>query len=352
MRPLSRTAALLTCAAGVLLSLVPAAAQEQFAQEQFQVSAETDSQRLAPLTVNFRAQVSSGTDVRWNFGDGQAAQGRQVTHTYYQPGHYVAAVNLSRGRLPLGQSQLPIEVKSQGQERAKLVVLLGLDNVLLSDVGSVVYRPYQPHYSLNGQALDDRGSGRVTAALQPGTNTASLSLSGVGGPLKRSVSFTLPSSVQTSAVYEDQVLRAINLLRTSRYNCATGRTDGVARAPLTRSRVLDRAALAQALAMPAAGFVNHVSELDGSSPAQRIAAAGYPNANTAENLAVGQPTPAEAVSDWLNSPGHCASIMGDYTETGLSYVRVPGSEYLHHWVQEFGKPQRAAAAQSAKADGK
>ena len=73
MRPFSRTAALLTCAAGVLLSPVPAAAQEQFAQEQFQVSAETDSQRLAPLTVNFRAQVSSGTDVRWNFGDGQRA---------------------------------------------------------------------------------------------------------------------------------------------------------------------------------------------------------------------------------------------------------------------------------------
>lgn len=316
-----------------LLHLSPAPAAAQGAT--FQVSAQADSQRLAPLRVDFAAQVPQDVSVRWDFGDGSAAQGARVSHTYYRPGRYTAQLSLSRGGREVGRSQITVDVRSQGAERAGLVVLLGRGNVTLSDVGSVVYGPYQPRFTLNGQAT---GGGAVS--LRAGTHTAGVQIAGGGGPLSRTVRFQIPpGELLSSATYEEQVLQAVNLLRQSRYNCATRRTDGVARPPLTRVPALDRAALAHTLAMPFAGFVDHTSQLDGSTPAQRIQAAGYPSASTAENIAAGQPTPAEAVAGWLDSPGHCAALMGDYSQTGLSYVQVPGSEYGHYWVQVFGRPQ-------------
>ncbi|MDO4263759.1 MAG: CAP domain-containing protein [Deinococcus sp.] len=323
------------------LSAVPAAAQahaQAQAQTQggeFHISAQSDSRRLAPLRVNFSAQVPADVAVRWEFGDGSGAQGTQVSHTYYRPGRYAAQVILSRGGREVGRSQITVEAESQGAEKAGLVVLLGRGTVTLSDVGSVVYGPYQPRFTLDGQPV----SGQAVS-LRAGTYTAGVQIGGGGGTLNRSLRFQIPAGeLRSSVTYEEQVLRAVNQLRTGRYNCATGRTDGVARPPLTRVPALDRAALAHTLAMPTAGFVDHTSRLDGSTPAQRIQAAGYPNASTAENIAAGQPTPAEAVAGWLNSPGHCAALTGDYTQTGLSYVQVPGSDYVHYWVQVFGKPQ-------------
>ncbi|GHG08416.1 hypothetical protein GCM10017783_21270 [Deinococcus piscis] len=333
MRPRS----LFTLALLALLSLTPApaAAQAQGGTGTFQVSAEADSQRLAPLRVDFAAQVPGNISVRWDFGDGSGAQGTRVSHTYYRPGRYTAQVILSRGGYEVGRSQITVDVKSQGSEKAALVVLLGRGNVTLSDVGSVVYRPYQPRFTLDGQPV-----GTQAVGLRAGSHTASVQIAAGSGTLNRTVRFQIPAAeLRSSATYEDQVLRAVNLLRQNRYNCATGRTDGVARPPLTRVPTLDRAALAHTLAMPIAGFVDHTSQLDGSTPAQRIQAAGYPSASTAENIAAGQPTPAEAVAGWLDSPGHCAALMGDYSQTGLSYVQVPGSDYGHYWVQVFGKPR-------------
>lgn len=167
----------------------------------------------------------------------------------------------------------------------------------------------------------------------------SVQVIGAGGsPLTKSVSFTLPNTpFYSSAAYEAQVLAGINAARASGYSCATGKNDGPRRPPLTRSAVLDRAALGQAIAMPVANFMDHTSALDGSTPDQRIRAAGYPNASTSENLAAGQPTPTEAVEGWKYSPTHCAALMGDYAETGVAYVKAPGSQYTHYWVQVFGR---------------
>lgn len=329
MRPLALAFAATACLLG---SLVPVASAQ--AGGSFNVSLQADSRSLAPLLVEFSAQVPADVSVRWDFGDGGNGQGTAVSHTYYRAGTYTATVILSRGGREVGRSSLPVAVRSQGAEKAGLVVLFGRGTVSFSDVGSVVYGPYQPRFTLDGQSLGAESS----VALRPGAHTAAVQIKGSSGTLNRTLHFTVPAGqFLSSATYEDQVMKAVNTLRTNRYNCATGRTDGVARPPLTRSATLDRAALAQAIAMPVGGFVEHVSLLDGSTPAQRIAAAGYPNASTAENLAAGQPTPAEAVDGWLNSSGHCAALMGDYSETGLSYVRVPGSDYEHYWVQVFGK---------------
>ena len=49
---------------------------------------------------------------------------------------------------------------------------------------------------------------------------------------------------------------------------------------------------------------------DGTRPAQRVSAAGYEWAATAENIAQGQGTPRLVVQSWMASTGHCKNILG------------------------------------------
>lgn len=55
-----------------------------------------------------------------------------------------------------------------------------------------------------------------------------------------------------------------------------------------------------------------------------------------ENIAKGYRTPEEVVEGWMNSPGHRASMMGDYSDygnrMGVGVYRYRGVIY---WVQEF-----------------
>lgn len=57
-----------------------------------------------------------------------------------------------------------------------------------------------------------------------------------------------------------------------------------------------------------------------------------------ENLQAGAATPAEAVYQWMHSPGHRANILHrDYNALGVGYIYVPNSRYHHYWVQIFLK---------------
>lgn len=90
--------------------------------------------------------------------------------------------------------------------------------------------------------------------------------------------------------------------------------------------------------MKANNYFDHTG-LNGSSPTQRIKAAGYPNVSPCncnrrfyygENIARGQTTPAQVVRDWMNSPGHRANIMSkNFKEIGIG---IAGT----YWVQNFG----------------
>lgn len=57
-----------------------------------------------------------------------------------------------------------------------------------------------------------------------------------------------------------------------------------------------------------------------------------------ENLAAGQRSPDEVVTDWMNSPGHRANILGDYTNIGIG-VAVDASGCLY-WAQSFTKVKK------------
>lgn len=53
-----------------------------------------------------------------------------------------------------------------------------------------------------------------------------------------------------------------------------------------------------------------------------------------ENIAAGQKSPEAVMKAWMNSPGHKANILGDYTTIGIGCVKI-GNYY--YWTQCFGK---------------
>jgi uncharacterized protein YkwD len=70
---------------------------------------------------------------------------------------------------------------------------------------------------------------------------------------------------------------------------------------------------------------------DGSTPEDRVAAAGYPDYG-GENIAYGQASAAEVMSDWMGSPDHRRNIL-DCEFTSIGVGLDPHGMY---WTQDFG----------------
>ncbi|WP_229790164.1 CAP domain-containing protein [Deinococcus humi] len=87
--------------------------------------------------------------------------------------------------------------------------------------------------------------------------------------------------------------------------------------------------------MPSGDYFDHISALDGSTPHQRVKAAGAQPGAVAENIACGQESPQEVVDGWLHPSGHCRNIMGDFSLIGLSAV---GGGEGPYWTQVFALP--------------
>lgn len=76
------------------------------------------------------------------------------------------------------------------------------------------------------------------------------------------------------------------------------------------------------------------------SPRQRVERSGYAPAIDGENTAVGSEQVEDTVGGWLNSPGHCASIMDPrFAETGLAYAVNADADEIY-WTQVFATPAR------------
>lgn len=113
---------------------------------------------------------------------------------------------------------------------------------------------------------------------------------------------------------------------------------------LTLNVRLTKAAQKHAENMMRSDFIDHRSP-DGRSLQDRVANAGYPWREIAENLAAGQPSPDRVLQSWLTSRDHRDNMLGqDYWEAGIGYA-VPSSEgkrsrYRHYWVVIFGARSR------------
>jgi uncharacterized protein YkwD len=124
---------------------------------------------------------------------------------------------------------------------------------------------------------------------------------------------------------------------------ATPRTCGAqafgAAPPVAWNETLAQAALGHSTDMAQKHYFNH-KEPGGSDPAARATRAGYRWTRISENIASGQHTVAQAVTDWLGSPGHCANIMNPaFTEMGAAYAVNPANENrTPYWTQMFGRP--------------
>ncbi|WP_406312411.1 CAP domain-containing protein [Streptosporangium sp. NBC_01639] len=194
------------------------------------------------------------------------------------------------------------------------------------------------------------GNGRVTVALRctPGvyytvvtdyrghsgtSKAARLSCSPAGTPspvptatakptAKPTATPTTPPPASTvGTADENEVLRLVNAER-AKGGCQ----------PLKHDAQLRKAAYGHSADMAAQNYFSHTSK-DGRSFMDRIRAAGFTGGSRwAENIAVGQTTPAAVMSSWMNSSGHKANIMNcKYTLIG---VGVAKSSKIY-WTQDF-----------------
>ncbi len=171
---------------------------------------------------------------------------------------------------------------------------------------------------LTGSTAGSGGGSVVSSASGGGTLTGSDSIS---------QQFPECVSPRQAAEWRDRVLQLVNLERGQR---------GLSK--LVRRARLEAQAEAYACEMIRFDFFEHVNPVTGSTLRDRAAEFGYEFQVIGENLAAGQPTPEQAVTDWMNSAGHRTNILDTrFTEIGIG-VRS-GGEFGTYWVQEFGKPR-------------
>jgi len=132
-----------------------------------------------------------------------------------------------------------------------------------------------------------------------------------------------------------QVLALVNEARSKARTCGTETFP--ARPPLRLEARLSAAARLHAVDMATHDFFSHTGS-NGSRLGDRVDAQRYPWSRLGENIAAGQVTPEEVVGDWMRSAGHCANIMGPFTELGFGYA-TGDTIYGTYWVQDFGTPR-------------
>jgi hypothetical protein len=126
---------------------------------------------------------------------------------------------------------------------------------------------------------------------------------------------------------ENDLLAQVNAFRASR-----GLSTLVVSDPLTA------AAKWMATDMSVNDYFQHTS-LDGRSPTQRMADAGYPAFATwsGEDLAAGYTTAADVLNAWINSPAHQAVLTNPaYRAIGIGRSYSSGSQYGWYWAADFG----------------
>src|SRR5205085_3283804 len=107
---------------------------------------------------------------------------------------------------------------------------------------------------------------------------------------------------------------------------------------LAVSDTLTSAAKWMSIDMGSRNYFAHTS-LDGRSPTQRMADAGYPAFSTwaGEDLAAGYTAASQVLQGWINSPAHLAVLTNPaYRAIGIGRSYSSGSSYGWYWAADFG----------------
>lgn len=114
--------------------------------------------------------------------------------------------------------------------------------------------------------------------------------------------------------------------------------EGEGRPPLKVDPKLTKAARRHAADMAANGEMSHKGS-DGSSPFDRIEAAGYDSKRAAENVAAGEFGDKTPMDLWMGSSGHKKNILGDYEQIGVA--RATAKDGKVYWCVTFGTPPQS-----------
>ncbi|MGN7470587.1 CAP domain-containing protein [Brevibacillus sp. SAFN-007a] len=99
-------------------------------------------------------------------------------------------------------------------------------------------------------------------------------------------------------------------------------------APVTMDAALSNVALAKAVDMSSNNYFDHTSPTYGS-PFDMMKQFGITYMTAGENIAMGQRSPQEVMTQWMNSEGHRKNILNPaFTKIGVGYANG-------YWVQEF-----------------
>lgn len=130
---------------------------------------------------------------------------------------------------------------------------------------------------------------------------------------------------------EASILAEINKYRANGAPCANGGLP-----PVSYNQQLTTAALNHSIDMAANNYFDHYG-LDGSSPWDRIAKAGFTGTPTGENIAAGYDM-ASVVTGWINSPGHCSAIMSSASNViGFGWASKSTSDWNTYYTMTFGR---------------
>ncbi len=147
----------------------------------------------------------------------------------------------------------------------------------------------------------------------------------------------MPPGPEQSGVIGQRVLDLVNRARAQARNCGT--QPFATAGPLKWNDLLTLASQQHSGDMATHSYFSHDGR-DGSLPAQRATRAGYLWRATGENIAGGQTTAEAAVQGWIDSPPHCANLMGaQFTEMGVAFAVNPRSKLGIYWTQMFGAPR-------------
>ncbi len=136
---------------------------------------------------------------------------------------------------------------------------------------------------------------------------------------------------------EQELVERINAFRSEPRMC--GQISYRAAPPVHWNLKLLSAAYRHSVDMARTNVISHTS-LDARELRNRINQAGYNHEQAGENIAAGQKSVAQVVSDWANSPSHCATMMNyDLNEVGAACVFKKNSFYRFYWTLDMARQQ-------------
>lgn len=153
----------------------------------------------------------------------------------------------------------------------------------------------------------------------------------VTGSKKHYASERRASKAVTVRTMEEEMLRLVNNARSKARKCGSERMPEAG--PLVLDAKLNKAARLHSEDMAKHNYFDHIGR-DGSDPWDRAQRAGIDAFS--ENIAAGSSTPKDTLDQWLNSPGHCSSVMnGGYVAMGIGKGYHKKSSYGTYWTQMF-----------------